>query len=63
MKQIKSPLVVAFAIIGVCAVIYFFWHLYQQHVDEERARAMMAAPPQVPGVSQLYKPSKKPPPQ
>jgi hypothetical protein len=32
MKDIKNPLMLAFAVIGVCAVIYGGWHLYQQHV-------------------------------
>ena len=37
----------AFAIIGVCAVLYGGWTIYQQHVAQEEARAMLlgTAPP------------------
>jgi hypothetical protein len=61
MRQIKNPLILAFAIIGVCALIYFFWQGYQRRTEEEQARARMAAPPQVPGVSKLYKDAPPPP--
>jgi hypothetical protein len=44
MKEIKNPLILAFAIIGMCAVLYGAWHLYQQHLTEERARNFFAAP-------------------
>ncbi len=44
MKLIKNPLVLAFAIIGVCAVLYGAWHLYEQHETREPSRAMFAAP-------------------
>ncbi len=61
MRQIKTPLILAFAIIGVCAVIYFFWQGYQHRAEEQQARVRMAAPPQVPGVSKLYKDAPPPP--
>jgi hypothetical protein len=32
MKDIKNPLIIVFAIVGVCAVIYGGWHMYQQHL-------------------------------
>lgn len=44
MKLIKNPLVLAFAVIGVCAVLYGAWHLYEQHKPREQSRAMFAAP-------------------
>ena len=44
MKEIKKPLILAFAIIGVCAVFYGAWHLYEQHEAREQSRAMFAAP-------------------
>ena len=37
MKKTKNPLILVFAIIGVCAVLYGVWHLYNQQVAEERA--------------------------
>ena len=36
MKHIKNPLILVFAIIGVCAVLFGGWHLYQQ---QSRCRA------------------------
>ena len=35
MKDIKNPLIIVFAIVGVCAVIYGGWHMYQQHVADD----------------------------
>ena len=32
MKQIKNPVILVFAIIGACAVLFGAWHLYQQRV-------------------------------
>lgn len=61
MRQIKNPLILAFAIIGVYAVSYFCWQGYQHRAEEEQTRARMAAPPQVPGVSKLYKDAPPPP--
>ena len=46
MKQQKTALITVFAIIGVCAVLYFFWQTYQQHLQEQRARAFVSGPPQ-----------------
>ena len=44
MKQIKNPLILAFAITGVCAVLYGAWHLYEQREAQEQSRTMFAAP-------------------
>jgi hypothetical protein len=65
MKRLKdqNPMVLAFAIIGGCALLYGAWTVYHQHVVQEQERAIMSAPPQVPGAEQMLKPSTKPPPQ
>jgi hypothetical protein len=55
-KRFKRVLITVFAIIGVCAVLYFFWQMYQQHIQEERARAFINGP------AQAYKPGTAPPP-
>jgi hypothetical protein len=55
-QRVKKVLITIFAIIGVCAVLYVFWQMYQQHIQEERARAFITAPPQA------YKPGTAPPP-
>ena len=44
MKTTKNPLLLAFGIIGICAVLYGAWHLYQQHTVDSEARARFAAP-------------------
>lgn len=44
MKRNKNPILVVFAIIGACAVLYGAWQLYARHETEEHSRAMFAAP-------------------
>jgi Tfp pilus assembly protein PilE len=61
MRQIKKPFTIVVAIIGIGVLIYFFWQSYQQRMEDEQARARMAAPAQVPGMSQLYKDAPPPP--
>ena len=65
MKSLKeqNPIVLALAIVGICALLYGAWTVYHQHVVEEQERAIMSGPPQVPGAAQMLKPSTKPPPQ
>jgi len=64
-KNIKrqNALVVALAIIGVCAAVYGLWNLYQRHVVEEQSRAFFTAPtsPGIPDI--LHKNDAPPPPQ
>ena len=55
-QPVKKALITALAIIGMCAVLYILWQTYQQHVQQERARAFITGPPQA------YKPGKAPPP-
>jgi len=63
MKSLKNkPDLLAFAIIGVCALLYGGWTIHDQHVIEEEQQAIISAPPSA-GVSGLFKPSAKPPPQ
>lgn len=62
MNQVKkhNPLVLLFAIIGACAVIYVGWTFYQRQTAEEQRRAFFAATP-APGVPDLSKPEPPPP--
>jgi hypothetical protein len=62
-KKIKNRLIVALAIIGVCAVAYGGWHVYQQKVAEKQAQQFFGAPPTSPGMSELYHGHAPPPPQ
>jgi len=56
MKRMNNALIAVFAIIGVCTVFYFSWQAYQQHMQEQRARAFISGP------AQAYKPGNAPPP-
>jgi hypothetical protein len=58
----QNPLVLAFAVVGICAVLYGGWTLYQQHIEAEQ-RAVLVGPPQIPGVAESLKSGGKPPPQ
>jgi hypothetical protein len=60
MKDIKNPLIIVFAIIGVCAVIYGGWHMYQQHVADAQSKAAFTAPP-ASGVPDMYHNAPAPP--
>jgi hypothetical protein len=63
MKNLKeqSPIVLAFAIIGVCAMIYFIFLAYQHYVAEQQ-RAILLGPPSG-AVGQALKATPQPPPQ
>ena len=58
----KNVLIIALAIIGACALTYVFWVAYEQHLEKQRERAIMTAPPQVQGMPDFRKPSTSPPP-
>jgi len=58
----QNPLILAFAIVGICAVLYGGWTLYQQRTEMEQ-RAILLGPPQIPEVAQSLKSGGKPPPQ
>ena len=64
MKSLKeqNPIVLALAIIGIIAVLYGGWMVYQQHVATEQTQTFFGAPPQG-AAAGLYQPSKQPPPQ
>lgn len=44
MKQSKNPLLLVFAIIGVCVVLYGVWLLYRRTITEEQSRAAFTEP-------------------
>jgi hypothetical protein len=62
MKKIKSPLVYALAFIGLGALLYGAWTIYQNHVAEEQARAFLSAPAS-PGLPDPLHAKPEPPPQ
>jgi len=62
MKDVKRPVIVLFALIGVCAVLYGAWRVYEQKVSEEQAHAIMAAPPSS-GIPDILHKDAPPPPQ
>jgi hypothetical protein len=44
MNKGRNPIVLILAIIGVCAVVYGIWHLYQGKAAEDQARSTLSAP-------------------
>jgi hypothetical protein len=63
MRNIKrqNPLVLAFAIIGVCALIYVGWAVYQRQVAEDQRREFFSATP-APGMPDILHATPGPPP-
>mgnify|MGYP007135454177 CR=1 FL=1 len=57
----KDRIVVLFAIVGLCAVVYGAWHMYERESTRERARALFAAPASS-GVPDVIHASPGPPP-
>jgi len=60
MKKVQNPLILVFAVIGVCAVIYGAWHFYQLHVANEQAKAAFTAPP-AKGIPDMFHNAPPPP--
>jgi len=60
-KDIKNPLIFAFAVIGVLAVLYGAWHLYQKQVAESQHREIFAAPASSGAPDFLHAPPSPPP--
>jgi hypothetical protein len=62
MRQVRksNPLILALAIIGICALVYVGWTFYQRQVAEEQRRAFFSATP-APGMPDLSKPESPPP--
>jgi hypothetical protein len=58
-KKIPNSLVYAFAIIGVCAVIYAGWTVYQRQVAPETRRPLSAPVP--PGLPNIFRNAPPPP--
>ena len=44
MKGRRNPLILVFALVGVCVVLYGLWHLYERQVAEEEHHQTFAAP-------------------
>jgi hypothetical protein len=44
MKSSNNRLILLFAIIGVCAVLYVGWRIYQEQVAQDQKRNFFAAP-------------------
>jgi len=65
MKNLKeqNPIVLALAIVGVCALFYAGWTLYQRHVAQQQTQTFFGAPSQIPGVAHALKATPQPPPQ
>ncbi len=60
--QRRKPNVLALAIIGVCAVLYGGWVIYQRTYRGTRnANVFWFGPSQIPGVAHALKPSPPPP--
>jgi len=61
-KKTRNPLIYFLASIGVAALIYAGWTIYQRRVAEEAARASFSASP-VPGSPDFLGAKPQPPPQ
>jgi hypothetical protein len=44
MKKLTNRLMLFFAVVGLCAMIYSAWHYYQQERAAEAARTILSAP-------------------
>jgi uncharacterized membrane protein HdeD (DUF308 family) len=65
MRKLKeqNPLVLALAIIGVCALVYGGWAIYQRHTAEQQTQTFFGSPAQIPGIANALKATPQPPPQ
>lgn len=64
MKNLKeqNPIVLALAIIGIIAILYGGWTVYQHHISEGMENAIRYGPPTA-GVGKALKAKPQPPPQ
>jgi P-type conjugative transfer protein TrbJ len=60
MRNTNNRLILAFAVIGVAAVIYGGWYLYEQHTVDEQAKSAFTAP-SASGVPDMYHNAPPPP--
>jgi hypothetical protein len=44
MTEMKNRLVLFFAIVGICALAYVFWHVYQRHAAAVEHQQRFTAP-------------------
>ncbi len=65
MKSLKeqNPIVLALAIVGVCALLYAGWVTYQRHIAQQQTQTFFGAQSQIPGVAKALKATPQPPPQ
>ena len=63
MRNIKgqNPLVLTFAIIGICALIYAGWTFYQRQIAEDQRREFFSRTP-APGMPDILHATPGPPP-
>ncbi len=62
-RKRQNPLVLALAIVGICALIYVGWMFYERQAAEEQRRAFFSATP-APGMPDiLHATPESPPPQ
>jgi hypothetical protein len=62
MKNITMPLVLLVALVGLCAVLYHAWHVYEQKASESQTHGIVAAPPSS-GIPDILHKDAPPPPQ
>jgi hypothetical protein len=60
MKDVRNPLIIVLAIVGVCALIYGGWHIYQQHAADRQSKDAFSAPP-ASGIPDMYHNAPPPP--
>ncbi len=44
MKASKNPVLVVLALVGLCAILYGVWNLYQRQVSREKHHQKFSAP-------------------
>jgi predicted negative regulator of RcsB-dependent stress response len=62
MKKKTSSLIYLIAGIGVAALLYYGWTIYQRHTADDAARASFSATP-IPGSPNFLDATPQPPPQ
>ena len=60
-KKPQNPLIIVFAMIGICALIYVGWTFYQRQIAEEQRRTFFSATP-APGMPDILHATPGPPP-
>ena len=63
MKKATNPLIYLLAGVGIAALIYGGWTIYQRHVSDETADARLSSATPVPGIPDFLGAKPQPPPQ